>query len=99
MKQWSGYYGQNTSVCLLVSAELHKFEGNSVAAAKGYEDAIREAQSLEDRLMEAIACEGASIFYREAGSRNGADVLMADACVAYSAWGLRERHKGCERIT
>ncbi|SFL98143.1 Predicted ATPase [Paenibacillus sp. 1_12] len=101
MKQWSGYYGQNTSVCLLVSAELHRIDGNSVAAAKGYDDAILEARSQKDRLMEAIACERASTFYREAGSRNGADVLMADACVAYSAWGasrkaqrLREDYPG-----
>lgn len=91
MKQWSGYYGQNTSVCLLVSAELYRIDGNSVAAAKGYDDAIREARSQKDRLMEAIACERASVFYREAGSRNGADVLMADACIAYSAWGASRK--------
>ncbi|WP_256761794.1 AAA family ATPase [Cohnella sp. WQ 127256] len=101
MKQWSGYYGQNTSVCLLVSAELHRIDGNSLAAAKGYDDAILEARSQNDRLMEAIACERASVFYREAGSRNGADVFMADASVAYSAWGatrkaqrLREDYPG-----
>jgi len=87
MKQWSGYYGQKSSAYMLIKAELQRIDGNQIAAARGYEHAIREAREESNRLIEAIACERASSFYREAGSVNGADVLIMDACVAYSGWG------------
>ncbi|WP_239616223.1 AAA family ATPase [Cohnella mopanensis] len=87
MKKWSGYYGYKSSIYLLIFAELQRIDGKRVAAARGYEDAIREARRERDRLIEAIACERASLFYREAGSATGADVLLADASDAYSAWG------------
>ncbi|BBH22468.1 serine/threonine protein kinase [Paenibacillus baekrokdamisoli] len=87
MKQWSGYYGQKSSAYLLITAECHRIDGNRVAAARGYEDATREARRERNGLMEAIACERASTFYREEGSITGADVLMEDACAAYSKWG------------
>jgi DNA-binding CsgD family transcriptional regulator/GAF domain-containing protein len=87
MKKWSDYYGQKSSAYLLVKAELQRIDGNRVDAAKGYEDAIREARREKNRLIEAISCERASLFYRETGSNTGADVLLADACDAYSAWG------------
>jgi DNA-binding CsgD family transcriptional regulator len=87
MKQWSGYYGQNSSAYLLITAELLRIDGNRLAAAKGYEAAIEAARREQFGLMEAIACERSSTYYREAGSVTGADVLMADALVAYSQWG------------
>ncbi|QJD86605.1 AAA family ATPase [Cohnella herbarum] len=87
MKKWSDYYGRKSSACLLVKAELQRIDGNRVDAARGYEDAIREARSEGNRLIEAISCERASLFYREAGSTTGADILLADACDAYSVWG------------
>ncbi len=87
MKKWSGYYGRNSSAYLLIKAELQRIDGNLVVAARGYEEAIYEARKESNRLIEAIACERASLFYREAGSVTGADVLLADACEAYSVWG------------
>ncbi|MGO4276324.1 hypothetical protein AB4Z22_41980, partial [Paenibacillus sp. TAF58] len=87
MKQWSGYFGSESSPYLLITAELRRIEGDRVAAARGYEDAIAAARREECGLMEAIACERASMFYREAGSVTGAGVLMADAYAAYWRWG------------
>ncbi|MBH5317523.1 DUF2791 family P-loop domain-containing protein [Paenibacillus sp. GSMTC-2017] len=87
MKHWSGYYGRGSSAFLLIKAELHRVVGERVTAAKGYDDAIRAARSEGNDLIEAISCERSSIFYRESGSTTGADVLIEDACTAYSLWG------------
>ncbi|WP_161601416.1 AAA family ATPase [Paenibacillus luteus] len=87
MKKWTGYFGQESSAYLLIRAELMRIDGNIVAATKGYEDAIRSARLESQPLMEGIALERASIFYREAGSTIGADTLIADACAAYIKWG------------
>jgi predicted ATPase/DNA-binding CsgD family transcriptional regulator len=101
MKRWSGYYGKDSSTYLLLTAELYRIEGNRVAAAQIFEEATRVARHAGEGLMEAISCERASIFYRQMGSMNGAEALMADACDAYSRWGaiakatrLRETNQG-----
>ncbi|WP_139996533.1 helix-turn-helix transcriptional regulator [Paenibacillus paridis] len=101
MKKWTGYFGQASSAYLLIRAELMHIDGNLLAATKGYEDAIRVARLECQPLMEGIALERASFFYREAGSAIGADTLMADACAAYLKWGavakvrkLRETYPG-----
>ncbi|MGG1639203.1 helix-turn-helix transcriptional regulator [Paenibacillus sp. NRS-1760] len=93
MRQWTGYYGNESSAYLLITAELHRIDGDRVNAAKGFEGATREARREGNGLMEAISCERASIFYREAGSITGADVLIADACAAYSRWGATAKAK------
>ncbi|MDQ6419590.1 AAA family ATPase [Paenibacillus sp. LHD-117] len=88
MKQQSYYSsGSMLSAYMLVTAELRWIEGNRAAAAKGYEDAIQAARSEGYGLLEAIACERASMYYRETGMTTAADALMADACTAYSRWG------------
>ncbi|SEM62644.1 AAA family ATPase [Paenibacillus sp. OV219] len=87
MKQWSGYLGSESSAYLLITAELKRIEGDRAAAAKWYDEAIAEARREEYGLMEAISCERASMFYRDAGSVTGAGVLMADAYAAYWRWG------------
>ncbi|MFC4305283.1 BREX system ATP-binding domain-containing protein [Cohnella boryungensis] len=87
MKRWSGYSGKNSSTYLLIQAELHRIEGNRVASARLFEEAIRVARHAGEGLMEAISCERASIFYRQIGSMNGAEALIADSCDAYSRWG------------
>ncbi|WP_256863720.1 ATP-binding protein [Paenibacillus sp. RU5A] len=87
MKNWTGYYGNQSSAYLLVTAELKRINGHRAAATKGYDEAIRTARLESHSLMEGISLERAAIFYREAGSSIGANTLMADACAAYSSWG------------
>ncbi|MBP1988780.1 AAA family ATPase [Paenibacillus eucommiae] len=87
MKQWSGYFGQQSSAYLLIAAELLGIDGNRLAAAKGYEAAAQEARRERYGLIEAIAYERASMYYREAGSITGANVLLVDAFSAYARWG------------
>ncbi|TBL77333.1 AAA family ATPase [Paenibacillus thalictri] len=87
MKHWSGYYGHQSSAYLLISAELEQFAGNRVAAIKGFEQAIEAARKEGYAMMEAIACERASVYYREAGIVTAADALIVDACAAYLRWG------------
>ncbi|RXZ79628.1 GAF domain-containing protein [Paenibacillaceae bacterium] len=105
MRRWSGYYGKDSSTYLLIRAEVHRIEGNRVAAAKIYEEAIRIARHAGEGLTEAISCERAATFYRQLGSMNGAQALIADACDAYSRWGatakakkLSEAHQGLRSI-
>ncbi|MFC5471831.1 AAA family ATPase [Cohnella suwonensis] len=88
MKQQSYYSSESMlSAYMLITAELRWIEGNRAVAAKGYEDAIQAARSEGYGLLEAIVCERASMYYREAGMTTAADALMADACAAYSRWG------------
>ncbi|WP_179233069.1 helix-turn-helix transcriptional regulator [Paenibacillus rigui] len=87
MTQEAGFYGQESSAYLLITAELQRIDGNRVAAIQGFEDAIRAARSEGYGMMEAIACERASIYYRVSGMTTAADALMTDACAAYSRWG------------
>jgi DNA-binding CsgD family transcriptional regulator/GAF domain-containing protein len=87
MTQWSGFYGQKSSAYRLITAELQRIDGNRVAAINGFEDAIQAARAEGYGMMEAIACERASIYYREAGMCTAADALMTYACAAYSRWG------------
>ncbi|MGO4695918.1 BREX system ATP-binding domain-containing protein [Paenibacillus sp. 2TAB26] len=101
MRRWSGYSGKDSSTYLLISAEFYRMEGNRVAAAERYEEAIRAAREAGEGLMGAISCERASIFYRQMVSVNGAEALIADACEAYTRWGatakarqLRETNEG-----
>ncbi|ULO06831.1 AAA family ATPase [Paenibacillus sp. 19GGS1-52] len=87
MQQWSGYFGQGSSAYLLIMAELERIDGQWAGAAKGYELAINSARTEGYGMMEAMAYELASRFYKEAGSVGGAEILMADACNAYAQWG------------
>lgn len=106
MRRWTGNYGKDSATYLLITAEFHRIEGNRIAAARLYEEAIRQARNDGERLIEAISCERASIFYRQLGSENGADALIADACDAYLRWGaiakarrLREENHGLRLAT
>ncbi|MRN56280.1 AAA family ATPase [Paenibacillus monticola] len=87
MQHWSGYFGHGSSAYLLLLAELQRIDGKWAGAAKGYEVAINAARKEGYGMMEAIAYELASMFYQAAGSVGGAEILMADACNAYSQWG------------
>lgn len=91
MKRWSGYYGKDSATYVLLTAELHRIEGNWAAAASVYEKATRLARNAGEGLMEAISCERASSFYRQLGSVNGAEALISDACDAYSRWGAHTK--------
>lgn len=86
-KQRFGYFGRKSSAYLLIMAELQQIDGNRVDAAKAFEEAIAAARKEEYSVIEAIACERASIYYRETGIVTAADALLADACAAYSRWG------------
>ncbi|WP_240421518.1 helix-turn-helix transcriptional regulator [Paenibacillus periandrae] len=87
MARDTGFYGQGSSAYLLIAAEWQRTCGNRAAAMQGFEDAIRAARSEGYGVMEAIACERASIYFREAGMTTMADTLMTDACATYSKWG------------
>ncbi|MFC5406609.1 AAA family ATPase [Cohnella soli] len=87
MARDTGFYGQGSSAHLLITAEWQRICGNRAAAMQGFEDAIRATRSEGYGVMEAIACERASIYFREAGMTTTADTLMIDACAAYSTWG------------
>jgi predicted ATPase/DNA-binding NarL/FixJ family response regulator len=86
-KLFIGYYGPTSSAYLLIRAELNRIEANWQAAIKGYEEAIASARGEGNKLMEAIACERASLYYREASIVTAADALLMDACSAYGQWG------------
>ncbi|QSF46312.1 AAA family ATPase [Paenibacillus tianjinensis] len=99
LKRWTGYFGRDSSACLLIKAEIERIDGKRTAAAKNYELAIATARREGNGMMEGIACERSSHFYRAAGSVAGADGFLADACRAYSLWGaegkvqrLKERY-------
>jgi predicted ATPase/DNA-binding NarL/FixJ family response regulator len=86
-KLFIGYYGPTSSAYLLIRAEFMRIEGNGHAAIKGFEEAITSARGEGNKLMEAIACERASLYYREANIVTAADALLTDACSAYGQWG------------
>lgn len=87
MQQWSGYFGHGSSAYLLIMAEIQRIDGQWTGASKGYELAINAARTEGYGMMEAMAYELASMFYKAAGSVGGAEILMADACNAYEQWG------------
>ncbi|WP_155705047.1 AAA family ATPase [Paenibacillus psychroresistens] len=86
-KLFVGYYGPTSSAYLLIRAEYMRIEGNGQAAIKGFEEAITSARGEGNKLMEAIACERASLYYREVNIVTAADALLTDACSAYGQWG------------
>jgi predicted ATPase/DNA-binding NarL/FixJ family response regulator len=86
-KLFVGYYGRTSSAYLLIRAEFMRIEENGHAAIKGYEEAIASARVEGNKLMEAIASERASLYYRVARIATAADALLRDAIMAYGQWG------------
>ncbi len=71
----------------LVSAEIARLDGNSEAAMRLYEEAIRCAHANGFVQNEAIAYERASAFYRKRGITTSADLYLREARGCYARWG------------
>jgi predicted ATPase/DNA-binding CsgD family transcriptional regulator len=87
MMRWSGFYGAKSTADQILTAEIHRINGNKPAAAKEYDKAMKTARSEGHALWEAIAYERASAYYRAENMMTIADALVADAYSAYKSWG------------
>ncbi|OAB47458.1 AAA family ATPase [Paenibacillus antarcticus] len=88
MNKWIGYLGRNSSAHLLIQAEWKRLRGYKAASQQDYEVAIKKAKEEQQGLIEAISCERLANYYTELGSQNGAAILLMNACMAYSVWGV-----------
>ncbi len=75
----------------LVDAELHRLEGDHLAAERGYEVAIGAARAAAQIHVEAFANERAASYYRARGMRTVADAYLAQAHACYEAWGATHK--------
>ncbi|MFC5471338.1 BREX system ATP-binding domain-containing protein [Cohnella suwonensis] len=89
----NAYASAEGSAYLLVKAEWQRIDGKREAAARSFEEAIASARAEGSSLLAAIACERASIFYREAGIAKAAEAMLADSVAAYSEWGAAGKAK------
>ncbi|PQP84143.1 hypothetical protein C0Q44_05980 [Paenibacillus sp. PCH8] len=88
MNTWIGYLGRNSSAHLLIQAEWKRLIRDKTDLRQDYEAAIKQAKEEQHGLMEAISCERLADYYMEIGSTNGAAIMLMDACMAYSVWGV-----------
>lgn len=88
MKQWKGYWGRDSSACMLIQAEWKRIEGKTQHAAKAYEAAINKSREDHHPLIEAIALERLYDYYSRPGSVSGYPILLMEACTKYSEWGM-----------
>lgn len=75
----------------LVEAEIHRLEGDDLAAERCYETAIRAARTSASVPVEAIASECAASFYRARGMTTAANAYLVEAYECYEAWGATRK--------
>lgn len=71
----------------LICAEIEHISGRVPQAMHYYDKAIQFAQSCGFTHIEAIACERASLFYREKGFDRIANLYIREARRCYDTWG------------
>ena len=71
----------------LVSAEIARLDGRTLDAERLYEQAIRSSRANGFVHNEAIAYERASVFYRDRGLDEFADLYLRNAVDGYLRWG------------
>jgi len=82
---------------LLIEAELQRLRGNRLAAADGYEAAIRSARTHGYILEEALSNELAGRFHLARASESTAETFLRGAVRCYSQYGMRAREKALQR--
>jgi predicted ATPase/signal transduction histidine kinase len=71
----------------LVSAEINRVTGNTLAAMDAYDCSIESARNHEYTQDEALANELAAQFYLEINKPKIATVYLNDAYLGYASWG------------
>jgi len=86
------------SEAALVSAELARLEGQTLAAEELYERAIRRAHSEGFVHIEAVANELAARFYEARGFEKIANTYLRDARYCYLRWGADGKVRQLEQF-
>jgi predicted ATPase/two-component sensor histidine kinase len=81
----------------LVEAEIARIDGRQLEAMRGFETAIQAAIDGQRVHDEALSCEVAARFYREAELPLVATALLARARRAYLAWGATAKLRQLDR--
>jgi PAS domain S-box-containing protein len=88
LKSWEEHCSENfEDRAALVGAEIARIENREVDAMHLYEKAIRSARDNGFIHNEGVAYERASLFYRERGFDQIADVYLRSARYCYLRWG------------
>ena len=97
MSKWAGLCPENFKHKFdLIQAEVASIEGHFREAINLYHRAIEGARQNEYLQEEAVACEQAGIFYRDAGLEEEARVFITRAYQCYVRWGSKTKMKVLE---